>query len=652
MKILSLTLENFRSIKNLTVNFNGKDADVLGANGTGKTTIANAICWLLIDRPMTEEADFTPKTEGTHGLNHKASMTVELAGGQRMTLAKDFYEKWTRKRGSATEEFTGNVTDYYVDGVKSRKKEYTEVLETACGIDMEHVKMLIVLGYFAKTMKTDEKRRILFEMAGAFNDAAVIAQNADLEGIENFLAMPGTEDRHYTIAQWKKIATEQKKKRNKDLETIPARMDEVERGIAGSVEDADTLNAELNHLEEKKAGLEEQKRSLGTENGRQEAARAALAGLEVDLAKQRAAYIEQSAAANRERNAEIDRMTKDKREISDKLDTLRQKHKDSLRTLTKMQEERAKLMEEYAAVQARQWDTGAEFCPTCYQPLPPEQVEELRAAFNEEKSAEKEDINRRGQECSKDKIDALAAEIDTQAANITAMENTVREMERVIAAWKANVIIPPPFEETAAYKELNARMEELRDRRRIHASAADGVKSGYDRDIAAVREEIAALHLRMAKAKASEDSRRRVGQLRQELKSAAEEVEYLEQGLHLCEEFIRTKARMVTDSINGHFKCIRFRLFRDQINGGLKEVCEPMIRNKAGEWVAYHSANYAAQVNASLDIVSTLMKHYGADLPVLMDQGESVTEPLAVDGQFIRFIVAAEDKEIRTEVKE
>ena len=209
MKILSLTLENFRSIKNLTVNFDGRDADVLGANGTGKTTIANAICWLLIDRPMTDEADFTPKTEGTHGLNHKASMTVELPNGQRMTLAKDFYEKWTRRRGAAVEEFTGNVTDYYIDGVKSKKKEYTEVIETACGIDMEHMKMLMVLGYFADTMKTDEKRRILFEMAGEFDDAAVIAANDELNGIANFLLMPGTEDRHYTVAQWKKIAEPQ-----------------------------------------------------------------------------------------------------------------------------------------------------------------------------------------------------------------------------------------------------------------------------------------------------------------------------------------------------------------------------------------------------------------------------------------------------------
>ena len=653
MKILSLTLENFRSIKNLTVNFDGEDADVLGANGTGKTTIANAICWLLIDRPATDEADFTPKTEGTHGLNHKASMTVELADGQRMTLAKDFYEKWTRKRGAATEEFTGNVTDYYIDGVKSKKKEYTEVIETACGIDLEHMKMLMVLGYFADTMKTDEKRRILFEMVGEFTDMDVIAANEELEGIEDFFLMPGTEDRHYTVAQWKKIAVEQKKKLNKDLETIPARIDEAERGGAGSVEDVDDLNAELSRLEEKKAALEEQKRSLSTEDGKQEATRAALAGLEVDLAKQRAAYIEQSTAANRELNAEIDRMCTDKREISDKLDVLRRKHEESRRTLTRMQEQRKALMEEYAEAQAQQWDESAEICPTCHQMLPPERVEELRAAFHEEKSKQKEDINRRGQACSKGKIDALTVEIDTQAADITAMEHQLKEKEALIGEWRAKITTPPPFEETETYREITARMEELRDGQRIRASAADGVVNGYDRDIASVRDEIAAVNLRIAKAKASEDSRRRVGQLRQELKDTAEQVEYLEQGLHLCEEFVRTKARLVTEGINSRFKSIRFRLFRNQIKGGMKEVCEPLVENVLYRgWVDYRSANYAAQVNAKLDIVSTLMKHYGVHLPVLMDQGESVTRPLAVEEQLIRFIVSPKHNEVKVELRE
>ena len=652
MKILSLTLENFRGIKDLTVNFDGKDADVYGANGTGKTTIANAICWLLIDRPATEEADFDPKTTGAHGLQHKASIDVELPDGQRITFAKEFYEKWMRKRGSEAEEFTGNITDYYVDGVKSKKKEYTEALENSCGIDLERVKMLMVLGYFADTMKTDEKRRILFEMAGEFTDSDVIAQSEDLRDLERFLTIPGNSDKSYAIEQWRKIAAEQRSKLNKDLELLPTRIDEASKNIAENVEDMEALNAELNRLEEKKSSIEEQKRRLNTEDGQQEATRAAIAGLEVDLAKQRAAYIEQSASANRELNADIDHMNDVKRDVSDKLDNLKRKHQNNIEQLKRMQEQRKALMEEYAEVAARQWDAGAEICPTCHQQLPPEQVEELRAAFNEEKSAEKEDINHRGQECSKDKIDALTAEIDIQAADITAMENTVKEMEDRIRSLKAIITTPPPFEETEECKEITSRMEELRDRQRLGQSAADGTANAYDRDIQTVRDEIASVNMRIAKAKASEDSRKRVGELRQELKQAAEQIENLEYGIHLCEEFVRIKARMVTDSINEHFKFVRFVLFRDQINGGLREICEPTIRNKDGEWVEYRSVNYAAQVNAKLDIVTTLSKHYGVHLPIIMDQGESISTPLNVDTQLIRLIVSAEDQVIRVELKD
>lgn len=652
MKILSLTLENFRSIKNMTVNFDGQDADVLGANGTGKTTIANAICWLLIDRPATEEADFDPKTTGAHGVNHKASMEVELVDGQRITLAKDFYEKWTRKRGSAAEEFTGNVTDYYIDGVKSKKKEYTEVVETACGIDIEHVKMLMVLGYFADTMKTDEKRRILFEMAGEFTDMDVIAANEELKGIENFLLMPGTSDKNYTIEQWKKIVVEQKKKLNKDLETLPARIDEASKNVAENIEDAETLNAELRRLEEKKADLEAQKRSLSTEDGKQEAARAALAGLEVDLATKRASHIELEASVNREINEKIVALTQYKNDVMEDLD----KTNRELRTLASHRDEmithRKALLKEYEAAQARQWDESAEFCPTCHQPMPPEQIEELRAAFNMEKSAAKEDVNRRGQSCSQAKIDEANERIAVLAEDVSGLEEKIKAKEAELAELNASIATPPPFEETEEYKEITARMEELRNRQRLGQSAAEGTANAYDRDIAAIKEEIAAVNLRMAKAQSSEDSRKRVGELKQELKNTAEEMEYIEHGIHLCEEFTRTKARMVTDSINEHFRFIRFRLFRNQINGGLREVCEPMIQNKAGEWVEYRSANYAAQVNAKLDIVSTLGKHYGVHLPIVMDQGESVTEPLAVDEQLIRLIVSAKDKEIRVEVKE
>ena len=59
----------------------------------------------------------------------------------------------------------------------------------------------------------------------------------------------------------------------------------------------------------------------------------------------------------------------------------------------------------------------------------------------------------------------------------------------------------------------------------------------------------------------------------------------------------------------------------------------------------YRSLNFADKINSQLDIVSTLGKHYGASLPVILDQGESVTNPMPIDGQFIRLIVSAKDSE-------
>ncbi|MBR2214863.1 MAG: AAA family ATPase [Selenomonadaceae bacterium] len=73
-----MTLENFRAIKSLTIDFDGKDTDIYGANGLGKTTIANAISWLLIDRPITDEPQFDPKTQNAHGLHHTASINMGL----------------------------------------------------------------------------------------------------------------------------------------------------------------------------------------------------------------------------------------------------------------------------------------------------------------------------------------------------------------------------------------------------------------------------------------------------------------------------------------------------------------------------------------------------------------------------------------------
>ena len=653
MKILRLELENFRGIKNLAIDFDGKDADIFGANGTGKTTVANAICWLLIDRPATEEPDFDPKTMGAHGIHHVATIEIETESGNQISLSKDFYEKWTRKRGAAESEFTGNTTDYFIDGVRAKKKQYTAAVERACGTSLDNLKMLMVLGYFADTMSTDDKRRILFEMTGDFTDADVFARNAELQDLAPYLLMPGSSGKSYAIDQWQKIAKEQRLKLNKDLELLPTRIDEASKNIPEEVADEADLQTELQRLEKEKAAVEEERRALSTEDGKKDAVRTAVASLRVEMETARAAYIKEGVEKNSDIYAAIDKLSSEKRILAEEVDTIKRKVRDAETQKERMAKLRTALMEEYAAAQAEQWDAGKETCPTCGQMLPAEKVQELRAAFNERKAQQKESINRRGQECSKAKIQEMEKVIAAQAANLAEKEAALADMAERLQNLQGSLIVQPPFEATDEYTLLTQRMEELHDAERIGDSAQDETARHYDAKVQEIQAAIAATNLRIAEAKTAAESKKRVAELEASLKDTAVQLEYIEHGIHLAEEFVRTKARMVTESINGHFQIVRFVLFREQINGGLKEICEPTLENKAGEWVEYRSANYAAQVNAKLDIIGALSKHYGVTLPVLMDQAESVTAPLETDGQLIRLIVSAPDTgALRVKVKE
>ena len=146
-------------------------------------------------------------------------------------------------------------------------------------------------------------------------------------------------------------------------------------------------------------------------------------------------------------------MTRRKNDEANLLEKTKRELRESTEKRDRMTAQRKALMEEYAAVSARQWDENAEICPTCHQPLPPEQVEELRAAFNEKKSAEKEDINRRGQACRQAEIETLNEKIESLVEDALASEEIVKKTTEQISKLNASIGTPPPFEETEEYKE-------------------------------------------------------------------------------------------------------------------------------------------------------------------------------------------------------
>lgn len=649
MKILSLHLENFRGIKELDIEFAGHNTDIYGANGTGKTTIANAICWLLLDRAATDEKDFNPKTTGAHDLHHKASMKLDC-NGTIVTLAKDFYEIWTQKKGSATKSFSGHTTDYYINEVPSKQKEYDAMVESICGVDIDKIKMLTLHGYFIEGLKNDERRRMLFEICGDVSDDEVMDANG-LGELRTILKMPGTTDQTYSIAEYKKIAAAQKRKLNKELELIPARIDEASKMLPeDELANETVLHKRLTDLYNQQDDIMNRKQeALAADTDTMTAQQ--INDLQLDIERRKLAYMQESNKANEATYTKLDELKKEKSNLESENVALIRKTGEKKKEIERMETMRELLLADYAKVQAEQWDEANEICPTCGQPLPAERVEQLREEFNLKKSRKKEEINKRGQSCSATKISELQGKVDEAEAQAKANNEQMETLAREIARITATITTPVPFESTEDYASLQAQIQALRDNQQTADDKKAAIAKSFDEQLSGVSERIRGVSKELAQIDQAKEIKARIRSLEEEQRQTAEMLEQVEYGIHLCEEFVRCKAAMVTDNINSRFKTIHFKLFEDQINGGLKEICEPTIRNNDGQWVRYKSANTAAKANAELEIIDVLNKHFETDLPVVMDRAESVSEVSGFSGQLIRLIVSPTDVALRVETK-
>ena len=133
-------------------------------------------------------------------------------------------------------------------------------------------------------------------------------------------------------------------------------------------------------------------------------------------------------------------------------------------------------------------------------------------------------------------------------------------------------------------------------------------------------------------------------ELREDARNAAECLDAIEGQLYLMEEFTRYKTGFVEESVNGMFRLAKFRLFREQANGGLEDRCDVVVNG-----VPYMGLNNGMKINVGIDIINTLSAAYGVSVPLFVDNAESVTRLENCAGQIIRLVVSETDKELRTE---
>ncbi len=95
------------------------------------------------------------------------------------------------------------------------------------------------------------------------------------------------------------------------------------------------------------------------------------------------------------------------------------------------------------------------------------------------------------------------------------------------------------------------------------------------------------------------------------------------------------------DKINSSFKYVTFKMFDVQVNGGISETCQALVKG-----VPFSDANNASKYNAGLDVINTLSKHYDTTCPIFFDNRESVNRLIETDSQIVNLIVS-QDKALR-----
>ena len=656
MKLLTLKLENFQGLKAEEFNFNGHSASIYGDNATGKTTVFNAMTWLLFGKASTGAKNFTPKTKGPDGdlhyLDHAAEATFKLQDGRVITLRKVFHEVYKKKRGSAAEEFDGHTIDFYIDGVPTKEKEYEATMLSLCGGSVEKMKMLTMPNYFPEEMSWDARRKILLEICGDVSDEDVIYSTPELKDLPQFLLKPGTTNQYYDVEEYKKIASAKKTEINRQLQEIPGRIDEAQRAIPDITGlDPKAIDKRIQELNKQKSDLEMEKAQALSGDLTTMAIRKQISEANTRLAEARAAYATKTSSLNEGTYAAINSLKRDQITVANRIQDAKADLERTQRTIERLKSHRESLINDYMAIQKETWDESKETCPTCHRPLPEEEIQKLREAFNLQKSRRLEQINLQGQrECSKEMIAELEEKANTLREQIKKDEQLIEDYELQLKALQSQLKTPAPFESTEEYAQIMAEIAKLREEENNKSGQAEAIAAKYTEQIQALNEQIREQEQLKTKIFIAESQKERIAELAAKEKELSKQYEELERGIYLCEVFTKTKVSLLDDKINSKFKSVRFRLFQEQLNGGIKDDCEVMIPTEDGRMVPFTFANNAARINAGLEIIDTLSKHWNLAMPVFIDNAESVTRLLKMDTQVIRLVVSEPDKKLRLEV--
>ena len=653
MKLDSMRIENFKGIAAFEFTPNGENTTVYGDNATGKTTLVDAFTWLLFDKDSQGAKDFNIKTLdagsglANQAIDHSVEATLTTDDGSCVTLQKIYREKYTKKRGSVDRVFDGHTTEHFINGVPKSKGEYQAMV---AGFASEKMfRMLTSPTFFSEQLTWQERRAMLVQAFGAnITDEMIIENNPDLAPLGEMLARVSIED-------LKKVEMATRKKINEELQGIPGRIDEANKAIPeGTSGSPEALAAKAQKLASEVEALVQRKATALT-GGEIATLQTQLAELGTVLIEKRNAYMATTFNDLQTRlHASIQRLNELKSAetaLDNQLHRNAEQGESCEREIANLRKENAAIVERWTRQSAMKFVPGGA-CPTCGQDYPAHLIDHQEADFNRTRAAALATItdegtrNKAAIEERTAKMYALAEEGRSLAAGLEDAKRQVTDQQAIVDTLAEQCKGVPGFEQTPDHAEIVAKQEGLE--KQIAAMRADYAPAleAINAEIEAKRQELEAANRAITAYEMARAQRDRVKELQAREKELARHFEASEKNLYLIEQFQRLKIGALEESINTQFSLVRWKMFDEQINGGMTETCVCTV-----DGVPYSDLNNAAKVQAGLDIIGAMAEHHGFYPPVWVDNRESIVRLPEMQQQVISLVVSEPDKELRVELR-
>lgn len=607
-------IENFCNHKEFDADLFNKTI-ISGYNKQGKTSILNAILFVLTNKLQNgaDAGDSIRQHDQDGNRIDNTVIRIDLTtniDGLDFVLTKIQKQKWVKKRGNNDAEFQGNENQYEISGIPKKAKDFEQFInDNICPID----KILYCMNANGFLVLDNKKRRsLVLSLAQSFTDDDVIATDPKFEELRSDLKIG-------TVEELMKRSKQTNTTLKNTLEELPARIDEASKQI---------IDLPFSELELEKKSLDDALEKIAQAEKEKADIESQIMQAKFDLSEIENRITSKAKDKQNEYNLAIMGLNNTLRSLNDEIARY-ESDKEKAMSLIKNNEVAIKEAEKQKEIASeRVFDDSSLICPTCGQAYPEDKEKEIRERFEKNRQDEMSRLV--------DYIESLKNGMQTAKARVEECEKLISEktdkafyVKRDIQNnenWLAGVVLDDPSKDET-YK---AKLDE------ITALTAKAEKYTASSNKDEINAKIKDIERNLAQAEANNRAEERIEQLKAEQKVVAQNILNQERIIALLEDYNKAKIGMLEDSVNAYFEIIKWRFFEKQINGGYAEVCKATVGGEDYNGLLNKSDRLLCQ----LDLVRGFQKAYGVNLPLAMDDTESVdTEriPNVEDHQMILF---------------